>query len=46
MELIISSIRNVFFGLIVVILNIPIFWSFTGAIDFVKQTAKIIGIEI
>lgn len=46
MELIANSIRNVFFGLIVAIINIPIFWSFSELINFVRNAVKIIGIEV
>jgi len=44
MEIIINSIRNVFYGAIVIVINIPIFWSFRGFIEFVKDIAKSIGL--
>jgi len=43
MDIIINSIRNVFFGAVVLVINIPIFWSFTGFLDFVKEIAGMIG---
>ena len=43
MEIIINSIRNVFFGAVVFFINIPIFWSFTGVMDLVKDAVRIIG---
>ena len=46
MEIIINSVRNVFYGMIVLVINIPIFWSFQGFIDFVRSTVKSIGLEI
>jgi hypothetical protein len=45
MELFFNSLRNVFFGLIVLVLNIPVFWSFQGFIDFVKNALKLIGLD-
>ncbi len=46
MEIIITSIRKVTFGIAVLIINIPIFWSFYGATDFLKGMAKFIGVEV
>jgi hypothetical protein len=46
MEIIVNSLRNVFYGAIVLIINIPIFWSFQGLIDFVRNAVKTIGLEI
>ena len=46
MEILLSSFKNVFFGIIVLIINIPIFWSFNGAIDFLRSIAKGFGLEI
>jgi hypothetical protein len=43
MEIIINSIRNVVFGLTVMVVNIPIFWSFEGVIDLIQDTVKFIG---
>jgi hypothetical protein len=43
MEIIINSTKNVFFGIIVLVLNIPIFWSFTGFFDFIRSIVKITG---
>ena len=37
MEIIINSIRNIFLGLVVILLNIPLFWSFDGVIDLIKE---------
>lgn len=45
MELFINSLRNVLFGLIVLVLNIPVFWSFQGFIDFIKNALKLIGLD-
>lgn len=46
MEIILNSIKNVFFGAIVLVINIPIFWSFQGFIDFVRNAVKAAGLEI
>jgi len=46
MELILNSLRNVFFGAIVLVINIPIFWSFHGFVDFIKSAVKMMGIDI
>ncbi len=46
METIINSIRNVFFGATVIVLNIPVFWSFQGFIEFVKDIAKSAGLGV
>jgi hypothetical protein len=46
MELLLHSVRNVFFGFIVLLINIPIFWSFTGALEFLKSIARIIGVGV
>jgi len=43
MEIIINAVRNVFFGAIVLFINIPIFWSFAGFMDFVKDMIRLIG---
>jgi hypothetical protein len=45
-EILFSSIRNVLFALIILVVNIPIFWSFNGAMNFVKEVLKTLGIEI
>ena len=44
MEIILNSIKNVFFGAIVLVINIPIFWSFAGFMDFVKDALRLIGV--
>lgn len=46
MEIFINSVKNVFFGLIVLVINIPIFWSFQGFVDFIKTAVRLAGIEI
>jgi len=46
MEIFFNSIRNVFFGFIVLVINIPIFWSFNGAVEFLKSAARALGLEI
>ena len=44
MEIFINSIRNVFFGLIVLVINVPIFWSFSGFIKLIKDAVIYLGI--
>jgi hypothetical protein len=43
MEIIMNSIKKVFFGAMVLVLNIPIFWSFTGFIHYIRNILKITG---
>jgi hypothetical protein len=43
MEIILNSVKNVLFGAVVLIINIPIFWSFAGFMDFVKEAIKMTG---
>lgn len=43
MEIIFISARNILFGAVVFIINIPIFWSFAGFMDFVKEAIKMTG---
>ena len=46
MEIIFNSVRNLLYGFIVVPLNIPIFWSISGFLNFIKDVIKTLGVEV
>jgi len=43
MEIIINSIKKAFFAAIVFVINIPVFWSLTGFMDFVKNAVSLLS---
>jgi len=45
MEIILRSVRNVFFSMIVLVINVPIFWSFKGFFGFIKDVIRYLGIS-
>ncbi|HEY3252252.1 MAG TPA: hypothetical protein VGK25_14175 [Ignavibacteria bacterium] len=46
MEIIFNSVRSLFYGLIVLIVNIPVFSSFDRVIAIIEKAARLIGIEV
>lgn len=46
METISNSFRSIFYSLIVVVVNIPVFFSMEKVIKLIKYAAQFIGIEV
>lgn len=46
MEIITNSIRNIFLGTTVMVVNFPLLWSLDGVIDLIQGAAKFIRIII
>lgn len=44
MEILNNSVRNMFYGVIVLVLNIPVFWSFSSFINFIKEVLSTLGL--
>jgi hypothetical protein len=45
MEIIFNSVRSIFYGVIILIVNIPVFSSFDRVIAIIESAARLLGIK-